>query len=104
MPRPLLRSLTLGLIFTVLPVAVASTAAQTGLSITTPYPSVSVQPGASVTMTVTVAVRQSSRVALALQGLPNGWHGSLSGGGQRVHAVFVQARHACRCHADDRGA
>ena len=91
MPRPLLRSLTLGLILTVLPVAVASTAAQTGLSITTPYPSVSVQPGASVTMTVTVAVRQSSRVALALQGLPNGWHGSLSGGGNEIHAVFVQA-------------
>ena len=59
-------------------------AAQTGLAITTPFPAVSVQPGESVTFDLTVSADDPSRVDLSLQGLPDGWSGSMSGGGNEV--------------------
>jgi uncharacterized membrane protein len=89
MPRAL-RSLILAIILTSLPGALAPAAAQTGLTITTPYPAVSVQPGATLNMVLTVEVDRSARVALNLQGLPDRWEASLSGGGNEVQAVFVK--------------
>jgi uncharacterized membrane protein len=66
-------------------------AAQTGLTITTPFPAVSVQPGESVSFDLTVSAEGPSRVALSLDGLPDGWTGSLSGGGNEVQGVFVDS-------------
>jgi len=66
-------------------------AAQTGLAITTPFPAVSVQPGESVTFDLTVSASDPSRVDLSLQGLPDGWSGSMSGGGNEVQSVFVDS-------------
>jgi uncharacterized membrane protein len=66
-------------------------AAQGGLSITTPSPAVSVQPGQAVSFDLTVSAGAASRVDLSLQGLPDGWSGSLSGGGNEVQSVFVDA-------------
>jgi uncharacterized membrane protein len=66
-------------------------AAQSGLAITTPFPAVSVQPGESVSFELTVSANDPSRVDLALQGLPDGWTGSLSGGGNEVQSVFVDS-------------
>jgi uncharacterized membrane protein len=63
--------------------------AQAGLSITTPFPAVSVQPGASVSFELTVSAAEALRVDLAVEGLPEGWTASLSGGGNEVHSVFV---------------
>lgn len=68
---------------------VSPVAAQSGLSITTPFPAVSVQPGASVTFELTVSAAEALRVDLTVQGLPDGWTASLSGGGNEVHGVFV---------------
>jgi uncharacterized membrane protein len=64
-------------------------AAQSGLAITTPFPAVSVQPGASVSFELTVSAAEALRVDLALEDLPEGWTASLSGGGNEVHSVYV---------------
>jgi uncharacterized membrane protein len=66
-------------------------AAQVGLSITTPFPSVSVQPGASVSFEITISASATARVDLAVEGLPDGWTASLSGGGNEVQSVFVRS-------------
>jgi len=66
-------------------------AAQAGLSITTPFPAVSAQPGEGVSFDLTVSANEPSRVDLSLQGLPDGWSGSLSGGGNEVQSVFVDS-------------
>lgn len=66
-------------------------AAQAGLSITTPFPSLTVQPGASVTFDLTVAADEPTRVALSVDGLPDGWSASLSGGGNEIQGAFVDA-------------
>jgi uncharacterized membrane protein len=66
-------------------------AAQSGLSITTPFPAVSVQPGESVSFDLTVSADEPSRVDLSLQSLPDGWSGSMSGGGNEVQGAFVDA-------------
>lgn len=65
--------------------------AQAGLAITTPFPSVSVQPGGNVSFDLTVSAREPSRVDLAVDGLPDGWTASLSGGGNEVQGAFVDA-------------
>lgn len=64
--------------------------AQTGLTLTTPFPAVSVQPGADVSFEVTIGAAQAARVELALEGLPDGWSAVISGGGNQVHSVYVQ--------------
>ncbi len=70
--------------------AVAAPAAALGASpptITTPFPSVSVQPGTSVSLKVDVSAPASERVDLAVSGIPKGWQVSLSGGGNEVQSV-----------------
>ena len=69
--------------------APAPAAAQTGLTITTPVPAVSVQPGASVDFELTVSATEAVRVDLAIDGLPEGWTASLTGGGNEVQGVYV---------------
>lgn len=64
-------------------------AAQEGLSITTPFPSVSVRPGDSVSFDLQVSAAEPTRVDLAVEGLPDGWEASLSGGGNEIHAAYV---------------
>jgi uncharacterized membrane protein len=68
----------------------APAAAQVGLSITTPFPSVSVQPGANATFDLTIAADEPVRVALGVEGVPDGWRASFTGGGNEVHAVYVE--------------
>jgi uncharacterized membrane protein len=65
--------------------------AQTELSITTPFPAVSVQPGGSVAFELTVSAAEPARVDLSVDGLPDGWSASLSGGGNEIHGVYVDA-------------
>lgn len=64
-------------------------AAQSGLSITTPYPAVSVQPGASVSFDLTVTANTSVRADVSVDGLERGWRATLSGGGNEISGVFV---------------
>lgn len=63
--------------------------AQGGLTITTPYPAVSVQPGASVSLVIDVASPEAQRVDLTVEDVPDGWQASLSGGGNEVSSAFV---------------
>jgi uncharacterized membrane protein len=77
------------LLTTTLAFAPATLAA--GLSLTTPYPSVSVAPGAKVTYVVTVSGSPSEQVALSVSGVPSGWTATLRGGGYVVHGVQTDA-------------
>lgn len=95
MPRALHRSLVIGFVVAILASGAghlpSPVAAQTGLVITTPFPAVSVQPGASLTFDLTVRVSEPARVGLALEGVPEGWSASLSGGGNEIQGVFAEA-------------
>jgi uncharacterized membrane protein len=61
------------------------------LSVTTPYPSVSVAPGSKVNFAITVKGNAGQQVALALSGLPSGWKATLRGGGYVISAVQTDA-------------
>ena len=57
---------------------------------TTPYPSIEVQPGSSVKVEVDVASRAVEPVDLNLAGLPDGWRATMRGGGFVIHAVTTK--------------
>jgi uncharacterized membrane protein len=59
------------------------------LAITTDYPSVSLQPGASASFPLTITVPSAESVSLALSGAPDGWSAALHGGGFVVDSVYV---------------
>ncbi|HEX2140996.1 MAG TPA: NEW3 domain-containing protein, partial [Candidatus Limnocylindria bacterium] len=64
--------------------------AQADVTITTQFPAVSFQPGVSASFELTVAAQEPVRVDLAVEGLPEGWSASISGGGNEVQSVFVE--------------
>lgn len=68
---------------------VPSVAADDGLEVTTPYPSVAVAPGDKVSFDLTVTSDQTTIVALTLGGVPAGWEASILGGGNVVEGVSV---------------
>jgi uncharacterized membrane protein len=55
--------------------------------VSTPYPSVSVAPGAKVTFELTVTAPTAQAVKLAVSGLPTGWTSIVRGGGYEITAV-----------------
>ena len=59
-----------------------------GLTVTTPYPAVSVAPGSKASFDLTVTTTQAARVDLAISGVPTGWTAQLNGGGYVVTAVL----------------
>ena len=63
--------------------------AQGTLELSTPYPGVSVQPGASASFDLTLKSSESRFVDLAVSGTPTGWTAALHGGGFTVTRVFV---------------
>ena len=73
----------LGLVLTLAPATVAAST----FSVTTPYPSVVVAPGAAVSFDVTVTTTAPERVGLALSGVPAGWTALIHGGGNVIDAV-----------------
>jgi uncharacterized membrane protein len=58
------------------------------LSVTTPYPAVSVAPGSKASFNLSIAVAEPLRVDLAVTGVPEGWTASLRGGGYVVTGVL----------------
>lgn len=58
-------------------------------NLTTPYPSVTIQPGNTVTFDLDVAVPSPERVDLAVTGAPSGWTASVRGGGNIVNSVYA---------------
>lgn len=64
-------------------------AADDGLEVTTPYPSVAVAPGDDVSFELIVSSVRIAIVDLALSGVPEDWSASLLGGGNVVEGVSV---------------
>ncbi len=60
-----------------------------GVAVTTTYPLVAVEPGASVTFPLTVTATSTEVVALDLTGLPAGWTARFTGGGFTVDGVLA---------------
>jgi uncharacterized membrane protein len=58
-----------------------------GLKLTTPYPGLTVSPGANVSFDLSVETTAPARVDLALSGVPASWNAQLHGGGFIVSTV-----------------
>src|SRR5688500_251695 len=69
--------------------AVPPVALAQGLSVTTAYPSVTVDPGGSASFPLVVTTDVPERVDLELVTVPEGWEARLRGGGSTVEAVYT---------------
>ncbi len=67
--------------------AVAPTAIAAALSLTTPYPAVSVAPGSKVSFAITVTGDANQQVAISVTGAPSDWKATLRGGGYVVNGI-----------------
>jgi uncharacterized membrane protein len=67
--------------------ALAPTAIGAGLTVTTPYPAVSVAPGSKVTFGITISGSPSQQVAVSVTGVPSDWKATLRGGGYVVNGI-----------------
>ncbi|MEX2547062.1 MAG: NEW3 domain-containing protein [Chloroflexota bacterium] len=75
----------------VLAVAPAAVFAQGPLEMTTDFPSVVADPGATVRFPITVTTDTAQRVDLTVIGQPDGWETSLRGAGSTIAAVFTSS-------------
>lgn len=82
---PVLPAIALLLTLGLAPVAAAT------LTLNTPFPAVTVAPGAKVSFDITVTSTANTRVGLSLSGVPDGWTAILRGGGMVVDAVQTDA-------------
>jgi uncharacterized membrane protein len=71
--------------------ALAPAGAGGGLTLSTPFPGVSVAPGTDVRFDITVSAAANTRVGLSVSGTPEGWTSTLRGGGFVVDAVQTDA-------------
>jgi len=91
--KQLAAALTVLAVLALAPVAQAqtdeepTTPAPTELTVTTPFPSLVVQPGDQVGFDLTVASPVRSTVTLAVEGVPEGWTAAFRGGGFEVDSV-----------------
>jgi uncharacterized membrane protein len=67
--------------------AMAPTAIGAGVSVTTPYPAVSVAPGSKVTFAITITGSANQQVAVSVTGAPSDWKATLRGGGYVVNGI-----------------
>jgi hypothetical protein len=63
-----------------------------GVSITTPYPAVAVEPGETTTFSLEVTAPTEQRVDLAVSQVPKGWDATLRGGGFIIDSVMTDRR------------
>ncbi len=89
--HPRRRVLAVGGLLLTLTLAAAPATLAAGLSLTTPYPSVSVAPGSKVSFDITVTGDANQQVAVAVTGVPTDWTAILRGGGYVVHGVQTDA-------------
>jgi len=86
----------LGLVPALAPAALAAGT----LTLTTPYPSVTVSPGAQVSFDLSVKTTIAARVNLSLSGVPSSWTATLHGGGFVVGAVQTDGTDATTVRLD----
>jgi uncharacterized repeat protein (TIGR01451 family) len=77
-----------GLLVGLMPVAVM---AEAGLTLTTPYPAVTVDPGATAKFDITFTTPTPERVDVTITGTPDGWTSRMRGAGSTVSAVTTSA-------------
>jgi uncharacterized repeat protein (TIGR01451 family) len=82
------------------PLAPLATAATGDLSVTTPFPSVVVEPGNTATFKLNLLSQTAGDVKLALQNAPDGWTTRFSGGGLNVESAFVDKNKAVEVDLD----
>ena len=82
------------------PLAGSGVLAAAGLTLTTPYPAITVSPGTTATFTISVATANAARVDLALAGVPASWKAQLHGGGFVVGAVQTDGTKATDVRLD----
>ena len=101
MPRFVRRLLTLVAISAVMAASLPGVAlAALDLTITTPYPAVTVAPGSKVSFDLSVRTGERARVDLSLNGVPTGWTATLHGGGFLVDAVQTSGSGAADVRLD----
>ncbi len=64
-------------------------AAATGLSVTTPFPSIVAEPGSTASFKVTLDSSQDGEVKLAAAGVPTGWTARFTGGALVIAGAYV---------------
>lgn len=64
-------------------------AAATGLTVTTPFPSVVAEPGSTASFKVTIDSNQDGEVKLATAGVPSGWTTRFTGGALVIAGAWV---------------
>jgi uncharacterized membrane protein len=79
--------LTSAFVLATVPALAPGALAADALTLTTPYPSVTVSPGTRVSFNLSVKTSSSARVDLRLSGVPASWTAALHGGGFVVGAV-----------------
>ena len=92
----LISALVLATVPALAPAALAADA----LSLTTPFPAVSVSPGNRVTFNLSVKTSATARVNLSLSGVPSSWTATLHGGGYVVNAVQTSGTTATEVRLD----
>lgn len=81
-------SLLFSVVFIFAMTGVQPALASGGLTVSTPYPGVTAQPGGSITFPLTIS-GTSGYVTLKVASLPAGWTGQIYGNGMEIHEVFI---------------
>jgi len=92
--------LTAALLLATVPALAPAVLAADALSLTTPFPAVSVSPGNRVSFNLDVKTSTSARVDLSVSGVPASWTATLHGGGFIVSAVQTSGSAATQVRLD----
>jgi uncharacterized repeat protein (TIGR01451 family) len=83
-----------------LPFSVSGALAANGLTLTTPYPGVTVSPGTQVSFDLSLTTTSPARIDLVVTGAPASWKATLHGGGFVVGAVETDGDKATTVRLD----
>jgi uncharacterized membrane protein len=92
--------LTSAFVLAAVPALAPAVLAADALSLTTPFPAVSVSPGNRVSFNLNVKTSSSARVDLSVAGVPSTWTAALHGGGFIVSAVQTSGTAATEVRLD----
>jgi uncharacterized membrane protein len=92
--------LSIAFVLGALPLSVPGVLAAEGLTLTTPYPAITVSPGTQATFELSIETSAPARIDLALAGTPASWTAELHGGGYVVNAVQTDGKEATTVRLD----
>lgn len=92
--------LAIAFVLATVPLAAPGVLAAEGLTLTTPYPAITVSPGTKVSFDLAVETTAPARVELTLSGVPATWTAQLHGGGFVVGAVETDGSKATDVRLD----